>query len=106
MRIRLPCTEPRDRSYYKAKNSGRLQQLKKKGKMKINLSLILSFAGALSASAASFTYSDFSSTAGLNLVGNAAQTGNFVRLTPATTAQYGTMWYNASQPVASGFTTT
>jgi hypothetical protein len=72
--------------------------------MKTNLSLILSLAGALSASA--FTYTDFSSTAGVNLVGSAAQNGSFVRLTPATEAQYGAMWYTTPQYVANGFTTT
>ncbi len=72
--------------------------------MKTNVSLLLSLASALSASA--FTYTDFSSTAGVNLVGSAAQNGSFVRLTPATEAQYGAMWYATPQYVANGFTTT
>jgi hypothetical protein len=65
--------------------------------------MCLSLAAAVNASA--FTYTDFSSTAGLNLVGSAAQNGSVVRLTPATEAQYGAMWYNANPYVANGFTT-
>jgi len=73
--------------------------------MKINLFAILSLAAAFGAHAA-INYPDFSSTSGLTLVGSAAQNGSFVRLTPNTQAQYGTMWYNTPQYVAGGFTTT
>jgi hypothetical protein len=73
--------------------------------MKTNLFAILSLAVAITAHAA-INYPDFSSTSGLSLVGNAAQNGSFVRLTPNTTAQYGTMWYNTPQYVLNGFTTT
>jgi hypothetical protein len=44
---------------------------------------------ALGAHAQSFVYTDFSSTAGLQLNGNAAQVGNALRLTPALTGQAG-----------------
>jgi hypothetical protein len=53
-----------------------------------------------------FDYPNFSSTAGLNLVGSAAQFGTSVRLTPATTSQNGAMWYAQKQNVFSGFDTT
>jgi hypothetical protein len=54
--------------------------------------------------AGSFTYADFSSLTGLTLVGNAAQVGSDVRLTPATNGQVGAMWYSTPIPLAGGFT--
>lgn len=56
--------------------------------------------------AANFQYSDFSSTAGLSLVGSATQNGNVLRLTPADYYQAGAAWYNTQVPVAGGFQTT
>jgi len=55
---------------------------------------------------ADFLYADFSSTAGLNLVGNAAQAGNKLRITPATGSQVGGAWYTTKQPIEGGFQTT
>ena len=52
-----------------------------------------------------FTYTNFSSTAGLNLVGVAAQYGTVLRLTPAADTVLGTAWAQAKQPCASGFDT-
>jgi hypothetical protein len=53
-----------------------------------------------------FNYPDFSSVAGLNLVGAATQiNSNAVRLTPATTSQSGALWYAQKQYVSSGFDT-
>jgi hypothetical protein len=52
-----------------------------------------------------FTYSDFSSTGGLNLVGSAAQNGNALRLTPSAGSMTGSAWYTQKQHVSDGFTT-
>ncbi len=57
------------------------------------------------------SFSDFSSAANLNLIGNAAApvnngTANVLRLTPAAQSQAGSAWFNVLQPVAGGFTTT
>jgi Legume lectin domain/HYR domain len=51
------------------------------------------------------TYTNFSSTNGLSLVGASAVVGGALRLTPAATAQVGTAWAQAKQPCASGFDT-
>jgi subtilisin-like proprotein convertase family protein len=51
-------------------------------------------------------YSNFSSIAGLNLTGSAAQMGTFVRLTPAAEQVYGNVWAKTKQPCAAGFETT
>ncbi len=50
-------------------------------------------------------YSDFSSTAGLNLVGSATQLGNVLRLTPAADTVSGQAWATIKQPCAAGFDT-
>ena len=52
-----------------------------------------------------FDYTNFSSTAGLNLVGGATQVTNFVRLTPASSLVLGAAWYAQKQSCASGFST-
>jgi Ca2+-binding RTX toxin-like protein len=49
-------------------------------------------------------YPDFSSTAGLNLGGNAATVGNVLRLTPAQGGQSGTAWAAGRVQVGAGFT--
>jgi hypothetical protein len=54
---------------------------------------------------AAVSYSDFSSTAGLNLTGAATQSGNTVLLTPATGDLNGGLWYAQKQYVAGGFDT-
>src|SRR5262245_12752508 len=51
-------------------------------------------------------YPDFSSTSGLNPVGNAAPLGTAVRLTAATPTQAGALWYTQKQSVINGFDTT
>lgn len=62
-------------------------------KLPISFGLAL-LASALSwtAQAATITYNDFSSTAGLTLNGNAAQVGNVLRVTPATFGQAGSVF--------------
>jgi hypothetical protein len=60
----------------------------------------------IAARASAFSYPDFSSTAGLNLTGNAAQVGSVIRLTPAAQSQKGAAWYTQKQFVAGGFSTT
>lgn len=50
-------------------------------------------------------YPNFTSTAGLNLVGTSTQFGNRVRLTAATTHQAGGLWLADKQKVADGFRT-
>jgi subtilisin-like proprotein convertase family protein len=52
------------------------------------------------------SYPDFSSIAGLNLVGTAAQDGAVLRLTPAATGPLGNAWVPTKQSCAAGFTTT
>ena len=54
----------------------------------------------------SFNYPDFSSLAGLNLIGSAKQSGNILRLTPADFGQGGAAWATFRQPVGDGFDTT
>src|SRR5262249_14922081 len=51
-------------------------------------------------------YADFSSTAGLNLVGSAATVGGALRLTPAVGSQVGDAWLKDKQQVGGGFDTT
>lgn len=59
--------------------------------MKNSFATLATFAllSAGSAQAATLTYNDFSSTAGLQINGNAAQAGNVLRLTPADYGQGG-----------------
>jgi hypothetical protein len=71
----------------------------------------LAAAGALLAAAAalpaqSFTYPDFANIAPFALLGNAAQSGNAVRLTAVVANQTGWLWHRAPMPVANGFDTT
>ena len=54
---------------------------------------------------ANFSYPNFSSTSGLNLVGTTFQLGNRLRLTSAQTHQIGGAWTSAKQEVAGGFQT-
>ena len=55
--------------------------------------------------AQSFAYPDFSSTASLSLLGNAAQSGNALRLTASLSNQTGWVWHQTAMPVVSGFDT-
>lgn len=59
-----------------------------------------------SAVAQTFTYTDFSSTAGLTLLGNAAQSGSALRLTANSSNQTGWVWRQGALPVIAGFDTT
>lgn len=56
--------------------------------------------------AQSFTYTDFSSTAQLSLLGTAAQSGTALRLTANTSNQTGWFWRQGALPVVAGFDTT
>jgi subtilisin family serine protease/subtilisin-like proprotein convertase family protein len=50
-------------------------------------------------------YSNFASTAGLNLVGTAARFGNLLRLNPAAYGQAGNAWLRRKQQLSGGFDT-
>lgn len=63
----------------------------------------LAFA-APAAQAAVITYADFSSTSGLTLVGNAAQSGNVLRVTPAAGSQAGAAY--STSPITLGASAT
>ena len=56
--------------------------------------------------ATAFTFGDFSSPAGLTLVGDAALTANRLRLTGAAENQVGGAWLSSRANVQNGFTTT
>lgn len=58
------------------------------------------------AGAQSFSYPDFASTAGLNLLGDAVQSGSAVQLTTFVNVQTGWAWRTTPMPVAAGFDTT
>jgi hypothetical protein len=64
------------------------------------------FTGLPAEQSAMINYSNFSSTAGLNLVGNAAQFNDRLRLTPAISDQRGAAWFTTRQFVQDGFSTT
>lgn len=61
---------------------------------------------AFSLPAQSFTYTDFSSTASLNLLGSTQQLGNALRLTGYVSNQTGWAWHQTAMPVLAGFDTT
>jgi hypothetical protein len=73
---------------------------------RILATLVVSAWLAAASSAQSFTYSDFTSTAGLALNGSAAPLGTVLELTPAANGQSGSVWYSQPVVVASGFDTT
>jgi len=60
---------------------------------------------AVPATATTFTFSDFSSTSGLTLLGNAATSANALRTTSAAINEAGAAWYNTPVNVAGGFDT-
>jgi len=75
------------------------------------LALLVVLAGAtLTRAQAQFSYTDFSSTAGLQLNGSAAAanngSANVLRLTPGTYDQNGNAWYTTQIPLSAGFTST
>jgi hypothetical protein len=51
-------------------------------------------------------YQDFSSIQGLNLVGQAVQSGNRLHITPSAASNVGGVWASNKQAVQQGFTTT
>ena len=55
---------------------------------------------------ADFSFPDFSTVAGLNLNGDAAQVGNSLRLTSSFPGQLGSAWFNLPQQVQNGFQST
>ena len=62
--------------------------------------------GAMTTSVlADFSYTDFSSTNGLTLVGNSSQYQNGLRLAPAASWQVGAVWNSSKQFVQTGFET-
>ena len=69
------------------------------------LSTTLIVASLAANAIADFDYPDFSSTAGLTLVGAAAQSGNALRLVPALNGQAGAVWIQTQQQVVNGFET-
>ena len=70
----------------------------------LNLAAVLGLC-PLAAVAQSVVYTDFSSVVGMALNGNAAQSGNRLRLVPSTSMQIGTAWFGAPLTVANGFDT-
>lgn len=68
--------------------------------------LLAALALAPGAALAGIDYPDFSSTAGLTLVGDAREYGGALRLTRSAVGQRGAAWYNAKELVTSGFVTT
>lgn len=76
--------------------------------MKISISLLailILFAFSIQ-TFCQFNYNDFSSTDGLNLLVNAAQVGNKLRVSPASTYKKGAVWYIVKQSIENGFETT
>jgi hypothetical protein len=78
--------------------------------MNMKLLLLVPLAWVLSveqAAATSFSYADFSSTAGLTLNGNAAQAGSVLRVVPSVASQAGTAYRTAAEPLnaTTGFST-
>lgn len=72
----------------------------------LHLSVVLAAAGATSATAQSFQYPDFTDITDLVLNGDAAQSGNFLRVTPSASSQRGSVWYATPVVVDGGFETT
>ncbi len=70
------------------------------------LALLAPALAAASLSAQTFTYTDFSSTAGLALLGNAASSGTALRLTANASNQTGWAWRQTPVPAIAGFDTT
>lgn len=75
--------------------------------MRMLLVLLVSVLSAGQAVASTFSYSDFSSTAGLTLNGAAAQAGNVLRLVPSSDTQSGTAYQTTAVPLngATAFST-
>lgn len=67
---------------------------------------LLAFGLTGAATAQDFDYVDFSSVAGLSMLGNASQTGNVLRVTPSAGTQTGAAYYSTAVRVGQGFDTT
>ncbi len=63
-------------------------------------------AGSRPLQAVPISFPDFSSTTDLNIVGDAAQVGNIVRLSSSSPGERGSTWFRAKQGVEVGFDTT
>jgi hypothetical protein len=72
----------------------------------ISRSLAASLLVTAGLAAQTFSYPNFSSTAQLNLLGNAAQSGTALRLTANASNQTGWVWRQTAVPVITGFDTT
>lgn len=71
------------------------------------LTLVIGAGGDVGpARAGVISYADFSSTAGLTLVGNTAQAGDVLRLTEAAPYHNGAAWHDDKHDVQGGFETT
>jgi uncharacterized repeat protein (TIGR01451 family) len=66
----------------------------------------LAFATQSAKAQQTFSYSDFSSTAGLKLNPSATQAGGALRLTPLAATQAGSAFYATALPLQNGFTST
>jgi hypothetical protein len=73
--------------------------------MKWFATLLLCLAACARIDASSFTFADFSSTAGLTLVGAATPVGGVLQLTPDQLWTTGAAIFNQRQPVVDGFST-
>src|SRR5689334_6215970 len=69
----------------------------------VRLAIFVMAAAALATG--QITFNDFQSTTGLTLNGDAARSGNVLRLTPAAVGKVGSAWFNNAQTVNQGFTT-
>jgi legume-like lectin family protein len=95
------------RDWYKpARIEGRFIMVGISRLMKVAAIAALVVSGVMPVLAQSPNFPNFSSIANLTLNGNAAQSGNVLRLTPNTTDQAGSAWFNTQQPVGAAFSTT
>ena len=72
----------------------------------LTIAFILAVAAATPLLAQNPSFSDFSSTANLQLNGSAVKVNNILQLNPSLQNQAGSAWYTLLQPVAGGFSTT
>src|ERR1051325_4866016 len=71
----------------------------------IGSAVVLALSLAVATSRADLNYAGFTSTAGLNLLGDATQVGTALRLTRSHPDLVGAAWYTTKQSVAGGFET-
>ena len=70
------------------------------------MATLTAIGGVTPALAQSPNFTNFTGATNLSLNGNAAVSGAVLRLTPATTGQAGSAWFNTAQVVTGGFSTT